>query len=328
MAFCLRACAFLLALLGLLPAAACAAPVVLEPTQVSPHVWFFQGSAGMASQANKGFMSNAGFVVTGDGVVVFDALATPALGQAMVDAIRKVTAQPIRRVIVSHYHADHFYGLQALKAQGVQVWAHENARATLTSDETRRRFEQRVTDLAPWVGRDTVLVPADRWLALARGGEERFEMGGLHFRVIDASGAHSPEDIMLYVEEDRLLFAGDLFVTGRIPFVGDADSARWLATLDTMLATRPAIVIPGHGASSRQPARDMALTRDYLSFLRKAMGEAVANMTPFDQAYAATDWGRFKDYPVFGQANRINAYNTYLRMEQESLTARENGETT
>jgi glyoxylase-like metal-dependent hydrolase (beta-lactamase superfamily II) len=239
----------------------------------------------------------------------------------MVDAIRKVTSQPIRRVIVSHYHADHFYGLQALKAQGAQVWAHEKARATLASDDTQRRFEQRVKDLAPWVKRDTRLVPADRWLKLAPNGEQAFDMGGLHFRVIDASGAHSPEDIMLFVEEDKLLFAGDLFVTGRIPFVGNADSARWLATLDTMLATNPAIVIPGHGARSLQPRQDMALTRDYLQFLRKAMGAAVAKLTPFDEAYAATDWGRFKDYPAFEQANRINAYDTYLRMEQESLSA-------
>jgi glyoxylase-like metal-dependent hydrolase (beta-lactamase superfamily II) len=319
MGFCLRAFVLVFALMGFQRIALATAPIVLEPIRVSPHVWFFQGNAGMASQANKGFMSNAGFVLTGDGVVVFDALATSALGQAMVDAIRKVSAQPIRRVIVSHYHADHFYGLQALKAAGAQVWAHQNARATLASDETRRRFEQRVADLAPWVSRDTELVPADRWLALERGGDERFAMGSLHFRVIDSSGAHSPEDIMLYVEEDKVLFAGDLFATGRIPFVGNADSARWLAALETMLATRPAIVIPGHGGKSGKPEQDMELTRDYLRFLRKTMGEAVASMTPFDEAYAAVDWSRFKDYPAFEQANRTNAYDTYLRMEQESL---------
>lgn len=294
-------------------------PIVLTPQQISAHIWMFQGAAGMASQANKGFMSNAGFVVTGDGVVVFDALATPVLGQAMVDAIRKITKEPIRRVIVSHYHADHFYGLQALKAQGAEIWAHANGKATLASDDTRLRLEQRKADLAPWVDEYTRLLPADRWLALAPGGEERFAMGKLHFRVINSSGAHSPEDIMLYVEEDKVLFAGDMFATGRIPFVGTADSARWLAALDTMLATHPAIAIPGHGAASRNPEQDIVFTRDYLRFLRHAMGEAVNAMTPFDEAYAATDWGRFKDYPAFEQANRINAYDTYLRMERESL---------
>jgi glyoxylase-like metal-dependent hydrolase (beta-lactamase superfamily II) len=298
-----------------------AGPMALEPVQVSPHVYYVQGQAGMASQANHGFMSNAGFVVTADGVVVFDALATPVLGQALVDAIRKVTPRPIRRVIVSHYHADHFYGLQAFKAQGAQVWAHENGRATLASDDTRRRLQQRRADLAPWVDADTRLVPADRWLSFAHGGSQDFELGGLHFRVIDSSGAHSPEDLMLYVAEDKVLFAGDLFATGRIPFVGNADSRRWLAALDGMLATQPVIVIPGHGAKSTEPRKDMQMTRDYLLFLRKVMGEAAANMTPFDEAYAAVDWGRFKDYPAFEQANRTNAYDTYLRMEQESLAA-------
>jgi hypothetical protein len=49
--------------------------VQLKPQRVSSHCWFFQGESGVASLANKGYMSNAGFVVTGDGVVVFDALA-------------------------------------------------------------------------------------------------------------------------------------------------------------------------------------------------------------------------------------------------------------
>jgi hypothetical protein len=55
--------------------------VVLKPQRLSAHCWFFQGESGMASLANKGYMSNAGFVVTDDGVVVFDALGTPALGR-------------------------------------------------------------------------------------------------------------------------------------------------------------------------------------------------------------------------------------------------------
>lgn len=293
--------------------------ITLHPIRISPHVYYVQGEAGMASQANKGFMSNAGIVVTGNGVLVFDALGTPALGEALVRAIRGITAQPIRRVIVSHYHADHFYGLQALKAAGAEVWANRRGKATLESDDTRKRYEQRLTALAPWVDRNTRLVPADRWITFGKSGAESFEMGGLHFKLIDSGGAHSPEDTMLYVAEDKVLFAGDLFVTGRIPFVGNADTKRWLAALDTMLQTDPAIVVPGHGASSTEPRRDMQMTRAYLLFLRKSMGDAAANLTPFDEAYGATDWSAFKDYPAFDQANRINAYDTYLRMEQESL---------
>jgi len=317
--FCLAVSLAAMAMLAPLAPALAATAIVLKPIQVSPHVYYFQGEPGMASAANKGFMSNAGFVVTADGVVVFDALATPALGEAMLTAIAAVTPQPVKLVVISHYHADHFYGLQAFKARGAQVWAHANGNATLHSDLTQERLAQRRTDLAPWVNQQTHLVPADRWLDFTQDKTIPFTMGGMHFRLIDSSGAHSPEDIMMFVDEERVLFAGDLFFTGRIPFVGGADSKVWLHAMERMLATDPVVVIPGHGKMSSQPLKDMQLTRDYLIFLRQQMGAAVNDLTPFEEAYDKVDWSRFEQYPAFRDANRINAYGTYLLMEKESL---------
>ncbi len=310
----------LLACLSLLATASHADDAIrIDAVKVSPHVYYFQGEAGMASAANKGFMSNAGFVVTKDGVVAFDALATPVLGQAMIDAIGRITKQPIRRVIVSHYHADHFYGLQAFKAIGAEVWAHENGRAALNSDALTERLAQRRVALAPWVDAQTRLVPADRWLHFGKDKLIAFELGGMHFRLLDAAGTHSAEDLMLEVVDDKVLFAADLYATGRLPFVGDADSRAWLKQLDTMAAMKPAVVVPGHGAASSNTAQDMQLTRDYLLYLRLKMGEAVQDMTSFDEAYAKVDWSRFAGYTAFDAANRLNAYATYILMEKESL---------
>ncbi|MDQ9170158.1 MBL fold metallo-hydrolase [Oxalobacteraceae bacterium R-40] len=292
----------------------------MQPVKVAPNVYYFRGESGMASAANKGFMSNAGFVVTSDGVVVFDALATPVLGKAMLKAIREITAKPVKHVFISHYHADHFYGLQPFKAQGAKIWAHENERTTLNSDFTLERLKQRRTDLYPWVNDDTRLIPADQWLQFKDKKSIPFKLGTTSFRVIDASGAHSPGDIMLFVEEQRVLFSGDLFFTGRIPFVGDANSKSWLETLGHMLETNPLMVVPGHGEMSADPIKDMTLTRDYLLFLREKMGKAVEEMVPFEEAYRNVDWSPFAKYPAFEQANRINAYGTYLLMEKESLS--------
>jgi len=294
------------------------APLELTPTQVAPQVYYFQGQAGMASAENKGFMSNAGFVVTREGVVVFDALATPALGAAMLKAIARVTAQPVRRVVVSHYHADHFYGLQAFKQQGAEIWAHGAGRATLSSEFTQTRLAERRKSLAPWVDDATRLLPADRWLEFGTDKIIRFELGGTRFTVLDVGGAHSPEDLMLYVEDAQVLFAGDLFFTGRIPFVGEADSKAWLQAL-ARFPVGPRVVVPGHGPASTNPQADLALTTSYLLYLREQMGKAVADMQTFDEAYQAVDWSRFAQYPAFKEANRINAYGTYLLLERESL---------
>ena len=128
----------------------------LTPIRATENVYYFQGDSGMASTANHAFNSNAAFIVTRDGVVVFDALGTPELGAAMRRAIATVTPQPIRVVIVSHFHADHFYGLQSLKGEGVEIWAHAAGRAAIGSEFTGSRLEQRRRDLAPYD--DTVLV--------------------------------------------------------------------------------------------------------------------------------------------------------------------------
>jgi hypothetical protein len=82
---------------------------------------------------------------------------------------------------------------------------------------------------------------------------------------------------------------------------------------------KPRLMIPGHGAVSRDPAGDLAHTRDYLLYLRQTMGKAAAEMTPFEEAYATTDWSRYAGVPAFEAANRVNAYGTFLLMERESL---------
>ncbi len=291
----------------------------LKAIQVAPHVYYFQGEAGVASAANKGFMSNAGFVVTGAGVVVYDALATPVLGEAMIEEIRRITPEPIKKVIVGHYHADHIYGLQAFKRVGAEIIAHEAGRAYLNSDLAEQRLAQRRADLFPWVDENTRLIAADTWLSFDQTKTQQFTLGKMHFRVIDSSGAHSSEDILLYVEEEKVLFAGDIYFSGRIPFVGNADSRVWLKTLDRLLDVKPDVVVPGHGAASRNTLQDMQLTKSYLEFLRAQMGKAVEELMSFEEAYAKTDWSGFEKYPAFQAANRLNAYGTFLLMEKESL---------
>lgn len=287
----------------------------LTPIQVSKHAWYVRGDSGMASAANQGFNSNAGFVVTDNSVVVIDALGTPPLGEALLAAIRRITDKPVKHVIVTHYHADHFYGLQAFKAVGAEVWAHEAARAYFTSGEADARLAQRRQDLFPWVDENTRLIQPDRWLS----GDTSFTEGGLHFHITVVGPAHSAEDVMVTVEEDGVVFCGDIFFAGRIPYVGNADSRRWLLAIDRLATLKPKILVTGHGRHSTDAAADLTLTRDYLTYLRTEMGKAVEDLTPFDEAYARTDWSRFSKLPAFDAANRINAYGTYLTLERESL---------
>lgn len=286
--------------------------VDMKLVQVSKHVYFVQGKAGAATQ-NKGFISNAGFVVTDDGVVVFDALGTPSLAQKFLGKIRTVTKAPIRKVVMSHYHADHVYGLQVFKEQGAQIIAPDGARDYLNSAAADNLLQTRRKELKPWVDERTHLVPADIYLKK----DTEFTLGGIRFRTILQGMAHSEGDMAMLVEPDNVLFTGDIIFEGRIPYIGEANTRNWLKRLEHLQTVNVAALIPGHGSTAKDPNKLIRFTHRYLSFLRKKMGDAVDAGITFDQAYDKVDWSEYEFVPAFFEANRRNAYNVYLAMQKE-----------
>mgnify|MGYP002349469320 CR=1 FL=1 len=282
---------------------------------VGPHSHYVEGLTQLGSPKNQNFISNAGFVITPEGVVVVDALGSPRLAERLVQAIRRLTDKPITHVIVTHYHADHIYGLQHFQQLGAKIVAHSASREYIQSDTARLRLEASRTDLAPWIDGNTRIVPADVWI----DGPTALKVGGVVFELTPVGPSHTPEDLTVYVPSEKLLFAGDLFFNGRLPFVGQANSKQWILSLERLLAFDAKAVVPGHGAVSTEPKKDIGTTRDYLKHLRQTMGEAVENFVPFDEAYEQADWSAFEAMPMFGPANRMNAYNTYLLLEQETL---------
>jgi glyoxylase-like metal-dependent hydrolase (beta-lactamase superfamily II) len=288
--------------------------VEMEVNKVSDHVYYVEGSAGIATD-NEGFISNAGFVVTGDGVVVFDSLGTPSLANKLVSKIREITDQPIRKVIVSHYHADHIYGLQVFEEMGAEISAPEGSQKYLQSEAARERLEERRFSLEPWVNENTRLILPDVTISKS----DAFTMGDVTFTINYMGKAHSDGDLSMLVEPDRVLFSGDLIFEGRVPFVGSADTKSWLETLTRLETGGLTALIPGHGPASTSPQETIELTRAYLAYLREVMGAAVDEFMPFDEAYAEADWSQFENLPAFAEGNRINAYQVYLSMEAELL---------
>lgn len=287
-------------------------------------VYYAIGHSGVPDQENQGHTSNAGFVVTSEGVVVFDALGTPSLGWALLQKIRSVTDQPIRFVVVSHYHADHIYGLQAFRDHtDAAIIAQDRAReytAPGSSDDevADLRLAQRRSALGPWVDAATRIV--DPLLTFKQQTE--ISLGGKRFVMLYAGPAHSTNDTMMLVQPDNVLFVGDIIQNGRLPFMASAavDTANWLHALQAIGDLKPRFLLPGHGELSADAGGAIAFTRGYIAYVRDAMGRAVADWTEFDEAYRRTDWSQFRGIPTFDAVNRGNAYRVYLEL-QNALAA-------
>src|SRR5262245_40654363 len=128
-----------------------------EPTRANPfeYAWTNLAPGVWAAIRSDPFElpqeGNAVFVVTDQGVVVFDAGGSPAMGEAIVAKVRSVTSQPITHVVLSHWHGDHMRGLQSIRAAfpGVQILAHPHTRDEIVATQERwlKRRETMVPNL-------------------------------------------------------------------------------------------------------------------------------------------------------------------------------------
>ena len=288
-------------------------------------IFYSIGSPGIPGKANEGNTSNAGYVVTSDGVVVFDALGTPSLGWALLQDIRKRTDKDIRYMVASHYHADHIYGLQAFRDHSRAVIIAQdhsgdyNENKETADERAGARLDQRREALAPWVNANTRVISPD----ITFDDKLTITLGGKRFSLISAGPAHSSSDIMMMVEPDGVLFAGDIVQNSRIPFMNsdDVSTTQWLNALSEVEKLDPKFIIPGHGTTSTEARQAIAFTRDYIQYLRNTMTAAVQNWTDFELAYNEADWSKYRNMPAFASNNRGNAYRIFLELEQSQFKA-------
>ncbi len=275
--------------------------------------YYVCGKSGAATEYN-GFISNAGFIITSEGVIIFDALGTPALANALLNEIRKLTDKSIKLVIVSHYHADHIYGLQVFKELGAKIWAPIGALNYLTSTTAKNLLNTRKESLFPWVNNSTHLIKPDKIITK----NTVFSLGKHKFKLNVFGKVHSDGDMSLLNITDKILYSGDVIFAGRIPFVGsNADIYKWLNVINQLLTINVDYFVPGHGAASNKIKETMQLTNKYLKFLVDKFSLAVKNMDDFAETYNKINWQEFKNLPAFNLANRRNAYAVYLYLENK-----------
>ncbi|MDX2193881.1 MAG: rhodanese-like domain-containing protein [Gemmatimonadales bacterium] len=262
---------------------------------------------------------NAGFVVTKAGVVAVGGLASPAQARAVLRTIRTVTRAPVRWLVLYAHHPDMQFGAIEFRRAGARVIAHPDTRvlAGEAGPEAMLAGWLPVVGVREMLGFAYANVP-DRPVT----GIDTLELGGRRLVLWHPGPAHSAGDLMLWVPDAGVLFAGDVVVEDGLTMVVDGESRALLRALDAIDSIAPRVLVPGHGRLPEAPSALVATTRAYVTGLRaevRAAMEAGQPMHRWMRGLPPAD----DDHPVsVNSRRRRNAARVWVEVEKEMLLGR------
>src|SRR5690242_14131156 len=227
-----------------------------------------------------GLSGNSVAVISDDGVLVFDANGTPETAATVLAEIRKLTDKPVRYLVNSHWHWDHWGGNEVyLTANpGLQIITHEKTRELMLTVEPRWNEKGLKEDLPQFLDgfakqiadAKAKGVPPER----IKAAEERLAanrnfltqkqslhktypnmtfseamtivLGGREIRVLHAR-AITTGDTYIYLPKEKVLVTGDILLSPYPFAIGGTYPAEWIHTLEQLAALEPAAIVPGHG---------------------------------------------------------------------------------
>jgi len=282
--------------------------------------------------------SNAGAVLTSNGLLAIDAQQTPRLGGSFRAAIENETGRPVSKLIDTHFHLDHTAGnvifadipiiAQDQTLQLIQAFLGpaDSNRWTISDpgDKLRLFFGSNVQELVPPDD------PLGEWFLRRLSGPDynTIELIGPSETFSDQMVFHCPDDalhadywgpahcdgdLVLHLPRQKIAFLGDLLFVGRFPWLGDCDLDGWIARLDRILSLDIETVVPGHGGVSTR--KDVANFRDLLKSLRAEVKVAVSSGLSEEATVSEVELPQYAGLPRYREwlPSNLRAAYRYLK---------------
>lgn len=283
-----------------------------RPREVAPGVFSAIGATQPPTYENAGHNNNLSFIVTSDGVVVINSGASYRLAEALHAEIRAITDQPVRLVIAENGQGHAMLGNTYWVAQGVPVLAHEDAAHEFGDSEGPRGLELLRNYARENAEGTEITMPTETF-----SDRKDITMGDTRIAVLHLGPAHSPGDTQVWLPDQKVLIAGDIAFSERMPpiFQGTC-TACWIETFETALEPLGAeVIVPGHGAPT-DLATVRAGTTDYLKDLRAKIAAHLDEGGDLASAYYV-DQSRWAYMDTFEELATKNAGVVYSEMEFE-----------
>ena len=267
--------------------------------QLSAHCWAYTAEGD----------PNSGVIIGDDFIMVSDATATPVMARDLIKKIRAVSDKPIKYVLLTHYHAVRVLGASAYFAEGATEIIASQGTLELIQERGAQDMKSEM-ERFPRLFRGADSIPGLTWPSMVIGGGDptkgavpgklSINLGGVVVQIWSPGPGHTRGDTIAWVEEEKVLFSGDLVEYEAGVYTGDAQLEEWPATLEALRALKAEFIVPGRGEAMKGAAnvnKALDYTKRWVTTLFQAGKEAVA--AKMDLKAAMTHTRKSMD-PVFG----------------------------
>lgn len=277
----------------------------LKPIKLSDNSYYFYGKKEYFSPSNGGDIANCAFIITKKSVILIDTGSSKEYGEQVKKEIRKITSKPIKYVINTHHHPDHFLGNAAFTNS--DIYATE-----FTKTDIEQNGELYIVNLVNIV-HDAMAgtkTKAPNQILSAKS----LNFDGYKLKVLYMDG-HTENDIVIFDENSKILYTSDLIFNKRTLATPHANIDEWIKSLDQLEKINYSILVPGHGIASKtkEPIKENIA---YLNFLENTLKNGAKKGLDIFEILNKPIPKEFEDFAMFKEEferSIINLYPSYER---------------
>ncbi len=281
-----------------------------ELTKFYKDMYLIKGYSEEPSLKNNGLVSCAYGVLTNEGWVVIDALTMPELSKKFVDQLFKVKNVPVKYLIITHYHHDHWFGAKTFKILKSKIIAHkklmeyyESGRGELVLNALRKRFKGLYVN--------SELIAPDMTI------DKKFSLnvGEKIFELIPFDSSHSSADLVVYMPKEKLIFVGDLIMQSRVTGMQDnhARSKGLVKVLQELNKYDIQMVLGGHDAPMQKSSIDYMI--NYVNYLRNNILKMKELDYSIDKIKANLQNNPYKKLPLYDLLHNGNIMKIFDELD-------------
>ena len=278
----------------------------LKAIKLSENSYYFYGKEEYFSKENGGDIANASFIITANSVILIDTGSSKSYGEQVKKQIEKITSKPIKYILNTHHHPDHFLGNSAFSSSDIYA-------AEFTKNEIEQNGDLYIVNLVNLVGEamnNTKIKAPNQVLTTKTLNLDGYKLDILHL------DGHTQSDIAIYDENTKILYASDLVFNKRTLTTPHANMQNWLKSLEELEKINYSILVPGHGLASKtkEPIKENIA---YLNYLDNTLKNSVKEGLDVFEILEKPIPKEFESFTMFKEEFERSVINLYPSYEKD-----------